>query len=78
MGGSFGTGTFKFGQDAQVWEDSEPRSCPAGGTSQPGSRDSLIRRLGKQLMTVSDVTGSERSGKKACYPTSCLVKKANL
>lgn len=30
MGSSFGTGTFKFGQDAQVWEDSEPRCAPAG------------------------------------------------
>ena len=68
MGGCFGTGTFKFGQDAQVWEDSEPRSCPAGGTSQPGCRDALIRPLGKQLMTISDVTGSERSKEECMLP----------
>lgn len=70
MGSSFGTGTFKFGQDAQVWEDSEPRSCCRGYQPAWLQRFSDKASLGKQLMTVSDVTGSERSRKKAGYPTS--------
>lgn len=43
---------------------------PCRGYQPARSRDALIGSLGKQLMTISDVTGSERSKEEGVLPDS--------